>query len=290
MEERRMKAMNEESRHSEFCIINSALNNSLLKSWTNPTVSTGSRTKFLEKEKDAESGDCNLGVRQYGDNIGRFFCPDKMWEKYYSLSPYAYCGNNPVMGSDPSGYYATVVNGVVNSQFNGSSLPVYSDINSIALATQLNSYIRVWSDPNNRQFAPNVAQFLIENAIPVYYEDRRNPATDGGIIAIPIADIKGSKGYWMEADFFHELIHNMKGANGTYNGEFQAYGAEFAAGYLTKDKVLEYFRTNWGNIRDNMDSKFNKYFDKNGNLINGMETKFLNDYYKVGKEIIGNVK
>ncbi|MCX6153064.1 MAG: hypothetical protein NT007_02765 [Candidatus Kapabacteria bacterium] len=60
-------------------------------------------TKFLEKEKDAESGDCNLGVRQYGDGVGRFFCPDKMWEKYYSLSPYVYCGNNPVGASDPSG-------------------------------------------------------------------------------------------------------------------------------------------------------------------------------------------
>ncbi|MCX6153073.1 MAG: hypothetical protein NT007_02810 [Candidatus Kapabacteria bacterium] len=76
---------------------------SLLKSWTNPTVSAGSRTKFLEKEKDAESGDCNLGVRQYGDAVGRFFCPDKMWEKYYSLSPYVYCGNNAVGASDPSG-------------------------------------------------------------------------------------------------------------------------------------------------------------------------------------------
>jgi RHS repeat-associated protein len=61
------------------------------------------RRQFLEKEKDNESSDNNLGVRQYGDNIGRFFCPDKMWEKYYSLSPYAYCGNNPVGASDASG-------------------------------------------------------------------------------------------------------------------------------------------------------------------------------------------
>ncbi|MCX6153069.1 MAG: hypothetical protein NT007_02790 [Candidatus Kapabacteria bacterium] len=90
MEERRIEAMIEASRHSAFYILNFALNEaqydyapfgSLLKSWTNPTVSAGSRTKFLEKEKDAESGDDNLGVRQYGDNIGRFFCPDKMWEK-----------------------------------------------------------------------------------------------------------------------------------------------------------------------------------------------------------------
>ncbi|MCX6153083.1 MAG: DUF4329 domain-containing protein [Candidatus Kapabacteria bacterium] len=77
---------------------------SLLKSWTNPTVSFTSRTKFLEKEKDAESGDNNLGVRQYGDNIGRFFCPDKMWEKYYSLSPYVYALNNPVRLFDNNGY------------------------------------------------------------------------------------------------------------------------------------------------------------------------------------------
>ncbi|MCX6154066.1 MAG: hypothetical protein NT007_07900 [Candidatus Kapabacteria bacterium] len=55
----------------------------------------------------------NFGVRQYGDNIGCFFCPDKMWEKYYSLSPYAYCGNNPVSASDPSGLAEFLQNGKI---------------------------------------------------------------------------------------------------------------------------------------------------------------------------------
>jgi len=33
----------------------------------------------------------------------RFTTPDPLAEKYYSISPYAYCGNNPVMRIDPNG-------------------------------------------------------------------------------------------------------------------------------------------------------------------------------------------
>ena len=43
------------------------------------------------------------GARHYDPCIMRFTTMDPMCEKYYNLSPYAYCGNNPVNAVDPSG-------------------------------------------------------------------------------------------------------------------------------------------------------------------------------------------
>ena len=39
----------------------------------------------------------------YAPCIMRFTTMDPMCEKYYNISPYAYCGNNPVNAVDPSG-------------------------------------------------------------------------------------------------------------------------------------------------------------------------------------------
>ena len=43
------------------------------------------------------------GARHYAPCIMRFTTMDPMCEKYYHLSPYAYCGNNPVKYVDPNG-------------------------------------------------------------------------------------------------------------------------------------------------------------------------------------------
>ncbi len=44
------------------------------------------------------------GVRKYDYNLGQFTSIDPLWEKYYGWTPYHYCGNNPVMAVDPSGF------------------------------------------------------------------------------------------------------------------------------------------------------------------------------------------
>ncbi len=62
------------------------------------------RTKFIGKEKDKESNYADHGVRKYDDEIGRFTSIDPLWEKYYSLTPYQYAGNNPVSFIDPTGF------------------------------------------------------------------------------------------------------------------------------------------------------------------------------------------
>lgn len=51
---------------------------------------------YIGKEKDTESNLGDHGVRKYDSDLGRFLCPDAMWEKYISYTPYQYAGNDPI--------------------------------------------------------------------------------------------------------------------------------------------------------------------------------------------------
>jgi RHS repeat-associated protein len=72
----------------------------------NPNLATSTnRWLFSGKEKQT-SGEINymdFGSRMYDDFLGRWFTIDPRAEDYYPLSPYAYCGNNPVMYRDYNG-------------------------------------------------------------------------------------------------------------------------------------------------------------------------------------------
>ncbi|MDE6489138.1 MAG: RHS repeat-associated core domain-containing protein, partial [Paramuribaculum sp.] len=61
--------------------------------------------KFGGKELDREGGlDLyDQEARLYDSAIGRFLRPDDSAEKYYSKSPYSYCGGDPVNCIDPTG-------------------------------------------------------------------------------------------------------------------------------------------------------------------------------------------
>ena len=63
------------------------------------------RKLYNGKEYDRMQG-LNLydyGARQYDPAICRFTSMDPLCEKYYNISPYAYCGGNPVNRIDPDG-------------------------------------------------------------------------------------------------------------------------------------------------------------------------------------------
>ncbi len=61
--------------------------------------------KYNGKELDRMHGlDLfDYGARHYDAAIGRWLTIDPMSEEYYSISTYAYCGNNPVNAIDPTG-------------------------------------------------------------------------------------------------------------------------------------------------------------------------------------------
>ena len=47
----------------------------------------------------------DYGARQYDPVLGRLFAQDPLSEKYYGISPYAFCAGNPVKYLDPDGRF-----------------------------------------------------------------------------------------------------------------------------------------------------------------------------------------
>ena len=43
----------------------------------------------------------------YDAALGRWHAVDPMSEKYYGVSPYLYCANNPILLVDPNGMWPT---------------------------------------------------------------------------------------------------------------------------------------------------------------------------------------
>ena len=71
--------------------------------------------KYNGKELDQMHGldTYDYGARQYNPVLARWDRVDPLCEKYYSISPYAYCGNNPVNRVDKDGrLFDTFLDGV----------------------------------------------------------------------------------------------------------------------------------------------------------------------------------
>ena len=66
-------------------------------------AASDSRYRFIGKELSEESGEYDFGARYLDPIPGRFTTLDPLAEKYYSLSPYAYCAGNPMSFVDPDG-------------------------------------------------------------------------------------------------------------------------------------------------------------------------------------------
>ena len=79
------------------------------------------RYKYNGKELDRMNGLdwMDYGARMYDG--GRFTTVDPLAHKYYSISPYAYCANNPVKYIDPDGRKVVNSNGVIIFYINKSN-------------------------------------------------------------------------------------------------------------------------------------------------------------------------
>ena len=86
--------------------------------------------KYNGKELDTKKGLnwYDYGARHYDAALGRFATVDPSSESYYETSPYAYCGNNPVVYYDPSGYYTALGNlftdSVIETKGNSTDLKI----------------------------------------------------------------------------------------------------------------------------------------------------------------------
>ena len=66
-------------------------------------VDSGNPYKYSGKEFDDKALAYDFGARHYTSSIPRWTTMDPLAEKYYSISPYAYCAGNPMIIVDPDG-------------------------------------------------------------------------------------------------------------------------------------------------------------------------------------------
>ena len=76
-----------------------------------PTGATESPYKYGEKEWSDATSTYDFEARQFSPNFHRFTTMDPLCEKYYGISPYAYCLNNPTRFIDPLGLTSYIVDG-----------------------------------------------------------------------------------------------------------------------------------------------------------------------------------
>ena len=62
-----------------------------------------------DQDPDFSTGYTDFGARQYSPTLRRWMTPDPLSEKYYGISPYAFCNNNPVNFVDPNGEDPSIV-------------------------------------------------------------------------------------------------------------------------------------------------------------------------------------
>ena len=78
--------------------------------------------KYSGKEIETRHGIgwYDFGARRYDHDVARWTTMDPLSEKYYSVSPYAFCNNNPVNFVDPDGkkiYFAAGVSDTFKQKF-----------------------------------------------------------------------------------------------------------------------------------------------------------------------------
>ena len=86
---------------NDYCLFGSRIDNADL-----PTLAQN-RFRFNGKEKLVaganDTGLADYGARMFSAPLARWTTPDPLADKYYSISPYAFSGNNPVNYVDPDG-------------------------------------------------------------------------------------------------------------------------------------------------------------------------------------------
>ncbi|MBM2817148.1 MAG: hypothetical protein HW421_3910 [Ignavibacteria bacterium] len=190
-------------------------------------VGNTNRLSFIDKEKDKESILGDFGVRKYDDGLGRFMQVDRMWEKYISLSPYQYSFNNPVNSLDNNGKWV-------------KEISKESHVDKNMVARNKDGYL---ANAINYKFydefkikAPNVADYIKNNSLFVMQKSLPENVYGQAPIAGITMDFDLSKTDAIKnlaGTVLHEALHSMG------YGEFEAYGAMVAAGYMSKEHLIE---------------------------------------------------
>ena len=74
---------------------------------------------FNAKEFDEETGMYYYGARYYDPRLSLWMSTDSEEEKFFNISTYTYCNNNPIILTDPDGNSPTIITGLIGAGIGG---------------------------------------------------------------------------------------------------------------------------------------------------------------------------
>jgi len=128
------------------------------------TASEVQSRKYNGKELDKMHGlnTYDYGARQYNPVTARWDRVDPLSEKYYDVSPYAYCGNNPVRYFDPDGRE-------IQGQTKKDTKQVIEDIKAMFAAEVFSNFRNLIIQSGKRQNGISLAK-IDENALKTAFD------------------------------------------------------------------------------------------------------------------------
>ena len=127
----RRREVSQPQPYTEYYLFNNASN---LKAYSNNGLAFAyygynaalPKYAFNAKELDEETGMYYYEARYYKPPV--FTSRDPMFEKYFWMTPYAYCANNPVKYVDPDGEEIELNDDIVLKGQNNSSVTIKTDL------------------------------------------------------------------------------------------------------------------------------------------------------------------
>ena len=208
-----------------------------------------------EKERDSETGFSYFGARYYdSDLMTGWLSVDPMADKYPSLSPYAYCANNPVKLVDPDGEelvftgeseYVNSLLKIMNSCFSFSS-DVFSIVDGKVQSRELNSEeLSLMSEKQQAFYNTIMSAVNDEKTISIGIVNNSKDVLFGSwnLNAIDVADMQtlgNEEGFDMYAVIGHEIAeqqYKQTSSSPSYPIGHYKYGLK------AEEKISGYFRT-----------------------------------------------
>ena len=244
------------------------------------TGNTGQRYKYNGKEFDRTHGLdwYDYGARHMSPDVGRFTTIDPMAEKYYNISPYAYCANNPVNYIDLRGDSLTLIgeqNDInkttdIYNKGLGGYYNVKADKNGLVSISRNNDLDSNNMTESERLYYNNLNMIIgNKNMIKMSVLHDNNNVIIGDIYSRSI-DISALNGYIntsSEAALLHETVENSLVQDPTFRSN-DIY--RIAKAHGSAEAIEHYYSGNYNinNIFDlNLQNSGSLIFMQNGNPI-----------------------
>ena len=176
--------------------------------------------KYNGKELDQMHG-LNLydySARYYESTVGRFTSVDPMAEKYYSISPYAYCLNNPLRFTDPTGREVDL-SGMSEEERKRYESQIATQRENSKLFNAMYSSL----EASKNVYAIKYGETTTVNEADGSVHGQFVPDGDGGTVTFSNKDAS-IEGMVLSEELFHAYQHDNKAnyASGEFNVEFEA--------------------------------------------------------------------